>query len=30
MSLRFAVIGLDHRHIYGQVQRLLELGCTCP
>ena len=29
MSLRFAVIGLDHRHIYEQVQRLLELGCTC-
>ena len=25
--LRFAVIGLDHRHIYEMVGRLLELGC---
>jgi predicted dehydrogenase len=29
VSLRFAAIGLDHRHIYGQVGRLLELGCEC-
>jgi predicted dehydrogenase len=29
MSLRFAAIGLDHRHIYEQVGRLLELGCEC-
>ncbi len=27
--LKFAAIGLDHRHIYEQVGRLLELGCTC-
>jgi predicted dehydrogenase len=27
--LRFAAIGLDHRHIYEQVERLLELGCEC-
>ncbi|HEX4259843.1 MAG TPA: Gfo/Idh/MocA family oxidoreductase [Acetobacteraceae bacterium] len=28
-KLRFAAIGLDHRHIYEQVGRLLELGCDC-
>ena len=27
--LRFAAVGLDHRHIYHQVGRLLELGCEC-
>ena len=27
--LKFAVIGLDHRHIYHQVGRLLELGAAC-
>jgi predicted dehydrogenase len=27
--LRFAAIGLDHRHIYHQVGRLLELGAAC-
>ena len=27
--LRFAAIGLDHRHIYHQVGRLLDLGCEC-
>ena len=27
--LRFAALGLDHRHIYHQVGRLLELGCEC-
>ena len=29
MTVRFAAIGLDHRHIYDQVGRLLELGCEC-
>ena len=28
-SLKFAAIGLDHRHIYHQVGRLLDLGATC-
>ncbi|MDR3535841.1 MAG: Gfo/Idh/MocA family oxidoreductase [Acetobacteraceae bacterium] len=27
--IRFAAIGIDHRHIYEMVGRLLELGCTC-
>jgi predicted dehydrogenase len=27
--LKFAAVGLDHRHIYEQVGRLLELGCEC-
>jgi hypothetical protein len=27
--LRFAAIGLDHRHIYEMTGRLLELGCEC-
>ena len=27
--LVFAAIGLDHRHIYEQVGRLVELGCRC-
>ncbi len=27
--LKFAAIGLDHRHIYEQVGRLIELGCEC-
>ena len=27
--LQFAAIGLEHRHIYHQVGRLLELGCDC-
>ncbi len=27
--VRFAVIGLDHRHIYEMVGRLLELNCPC-
>ena len=27
--LRFAALGLDHRHIYHQVGRLLELGYEC-
>lgn len=27
--IKFAAIGLDHRHIYEQVGRLLELGCVC-
>ncbi len=28
-TLKFAAIGLDHRHIYHQVGRLLELGAEC-
>ncbi len=27
--ITFAVIGLDHRHIYEQTSRLLGLGCQC-
>ena len=27
--LKFAAIGLDHRHIYHQVGRLLDLGAVC-
>lgn len=27
--IRFAAIGLDHRHVHEQVGRLLELGCEC-
>lgn len=27
--ITFAAIGLDHRHVYEQVGRLLELGCAC-
>jgi predicted dehydrogenase len=27
--LTFAAIGLDHRHVYHQVGRLLDLGATC-
>ena len=29
LPLRFAAIGLDHRHIYHQVGRRLDLGCEC-
>lgn len=29
VPLAFAAIGLDHRHIYEMVGRLLELGCRC-
>ena len=28
-KLRFAAIGLDHRHIYDQVKSLLEIGAEC-
>ncbi len=28
-TLRFAAIGLDHRHIYEMTGRLLEQGCEC-
>lgn len=28
-TFKFAAIGLDHRHIYAQVGRLIELGCEC-
>ena len=27
--ITFAVVGLNHRHIYEQTGRLLELGCRC-
>lgn len=27
--IRFAAVGLDHRHIFEQTGRLLELGCEC-
>jgi predicted dehydrogenase len=27
--LRFAAVGLDHRHIYDQVQSLLDVGAQC-
>lgn len=27
MSLRFAALGLDHRHIYGMSQGMLDAGC---
>ena len=29
MTITFAAIGLDHRHVYEQVGHLLELGCEC-
>lgn len=29
MSIRFAAIGLDHRHIYGMTQGMLDVGCEC-
>ena len=28
-TIRFAAIGLDHRHIYEMTGRLLEQGCEC-
>ena len=28
-TLRFAAIDLDHRHIYDQVQSLLDIGAQC-
>jgi predicted dehydrogenase len=28
-KIKFAAIGLDHRHIYEQVGRLIERGCEC-
>ena len=28
-TLKFAAIGLDHRHIYGMTGCLLEQGCEC-
>ena len=28
-TFKFAAIGLDHRHIYEQVGRLIEQGCEC-
>lgn len=29
MSLTLGVIGVDHRHIYGQLEQMLARGCTC-
>ena len=29
MTLTLGIIGLDHRHIYGQVAHMLSLGCVC-
>jgi len=28
-NLTLGVIGVDHRHIFGQLGKMLELGCTC-
>ena len=28
-SVKFAAIGLDHRHIYEMAGRLMEHGCKC-
>jgi len=28
-DLKLAVIGIDHRHIFGQLAGMLDLGCTC-
>lgn len=27
--ITLGVIGIDHRHIYGQLEKMLALGCTC-
>lgn len=27
--LKLGVIGIDHRHIYGQLSKMQELGCVC-
>ena len=27
--LTLGVIGIDHRHIYGQLSNMLALGCSC-
>ena len=28
-NLTLGVIGVDHRHIFGQLGKMLELGCKC-
>lgn len=28
MTFRFAALGLDHRHIYGMAQGMIDVGCT--
>ena len=28
MSLRFAAIGIDHRHVFGMATNMMEAGCT--
>ncbi|MCI4665781.1 MAG: hypothetical protein MRY74_13785 [Neomegalonema sp.] len=27
MTLRFAALGLDHRHIYGMAEGMIDVGC---
>jgi len=29
MTIRFAAVGLDHRHVYGQVACLIDAGAAC-
>ncbi|WP_298968405.1 Gfo/Idh/MocA family oxidoreductase [uncultured Roseobacter sp.] len=29
MTLSFVALGLDHRHIYGMTQNMLDIGATC-
>jgi len=28
-KINIAVMGIEHRHIFGQLKGMLELGCTC-
>ena len=28
-KINIAVMGVEHRHIFGQLNGMLELGCTC-
>ena len=28
-KINIAVMGVEHRHIFGQLKGMLELGCTC-
>ncbi|MFW5641709.1 MAG: gfo/Idh/MocA family oxidoreductase, partial [Roseicyclus sp.] len=29
MSPRFAILGIDHRHVYGMAGHLIEAGASC-
>jgi hypothetical protein len=29
MSLRFAVMGIDHRHAFGMTEHLIAAGASC-